>query len=45
MQRIFDKVACGAGSILNPSNLSVNVINHMILMNIWAMKTVSAGKN
>ena len=44
-KELIDKVVCDRGSIWNSSNFSVNVINHVMLVNIQTMKTVSAGKN
>ena len=40
----MDKSVFDKGYIWNPSNVSVNVINHVMLASIWIIKFVSVGK-
>ena len=44
-KELTDKGVCDKGFIWNPSNCETNVINLLILVSIWTMKTVNVGKN
>ena len=45
-KELIDKGVCDKKNILRILVIvSVNVINHVMLVNIWTMKTVSAAKN